>query len=129
MELSINSPAYFKEHYGINDDVYRYCQRLYEHFIDKNYSDKLSIIGIVPAVAPKDLYEEGLWEESTQIISAGKCAIVHIRMDFDSYYMADSEGKTELTKDMIIRAVKRVSLKENFDWEKFKYDLNSFSET
>lgn len=32
MELNINSPAYFKEHYGIDDEVYRFCQRTYMHF-------------------------------------------------------------------------------------------------
>ena len=54
MELNINSPAYFKEHYGI-DDVYRFCQRAYLHFKDKVYSEILHIIGIAPIVAPKEL--------------------------------------------------------------------------
>lgn len=45
MELNINSPAYFSDHYGIDDDVYRYCQKLYTFFKDKQYSNSLSIIG------------------------------------------------------------------------------------
>ena len=26
MELNINSPAYFTNHYGVDDEVYRYCE-------------------------------------------------------------------------------------------------------
>lgn len=36
MELNINSPVYFKDHYGIDDEVYKFCQRAYLFFKDKN---------------------------------------------------------------------------------------------
>lgn len=39
MELNINSPAYFKEHYGIDDEVYKFCQKAYIFFKDKEYSN------------------------------------------------------------------------------------------
>ena len=42
MELNINSPQYYKAHYGIDDDIYRFCQQLYLFFKDKEYSDTLS---------------------------------------------------------------------------------------
>lgn len=32
MKLNINSPAYFSKKYGIDNDVYRYCQNCYEFF-------------------------------------------------------------------------------------------------
>lgn len=35
MELNINSPVYFKDHYGIDDEVYKFCQRAYLFFKDK----------------------------------------------------------------------------------------------
>ena len=35
MELNINSPVYFKDHCGIDDEVYRFCQRAYLFFKDK----------------------------------------------------------------------------------------------
>ena len=35
MELNINSPVYFKDHYGIDDEVYKFCQRAYS-YADKN---------------------------------------------------------------------------------------------
>ena len=36
MEFNINSPVYFKDHYGIDDEVYKFCQRAYLFFKDKN---------------------------------------------------------------------------------------------
>lgn len=64
MELNINSPAYFKEQYGIDDDVYKFCQQAYMYFKDKEYSEILHIIGIIPIVVPNDLYVDEKWKES-----------------------------------------------------------------
>lgn len=107
MELNINSPAYFSDRYGIDDDVYRYCQKLYTFFKDKQYSNSLSIIGIMPVVAPKELYEAGQWKESVKLIGGAACAIITIRLDFESYYSADSKGKIVLTRDAVLKAVKK----------------------
>ena len=41
MNLNINSPAYFTQQYGVDDDVYRYCQKCYKYFKDKEYSEVL----------------------------------------------------------------------------------------
>ena len=49
MELNINSPAYFKEHYGIDDEVYKFCQKAYVFFKDKEY---LSLIHISEPTRP-----------------------------------------------------------------------------
>lgn len=32
MEFNMNTPAYFKDIYGVDDDVYRYCQNLHDFF-------------------------------------------------------------------------------------------------
>ena len=32
MELNINSPVYYKDIYGIDNDIYRFCQDLYLYF-------------------------------------------------------------------------------------------------
>lgn len=125
MELNINSPAYFSDHYGIDDDVYRYCQKLYTFFKDKQYSDSLSIIGIMPVVAPKKLYEAGQWKESVKLIGGAACAIITIRLDFESYYSADSKGKIVLTRDAVLNAVKKIKSKGRFDFGGFEKDLLS----
>ena len=125
MELNINSPAYFSDRYGIDDDVYRYCQKLYTFFKDKQYSNSLSIIGIIPVVAPKELYEAGQWKESVKLIGGAACAIITIRLDFESYYSADSKGKIVLTRDAVLKAVKKIKSKGRFDFGGFEKDLLS----
>ncbi len=123
MELNINSPAYFKDHYGIDDEVYRFCQRAYMHFKDKEYSEVLHIIGIVPIVAPKELYDGGEWKESCTWRCHNSCVGIGIRMDFETYYNANSEEKVRLTKEMILKAIKKVKSKGKFDYDKFIADF------
>ena len=117
MELNINSPAYFTNHYGVDDEVYRYCQNLHNYFKTKEYSETLTIIGITPIVAPKEVYNQGLWKEKVQIVSLGTCAMIDVRMDFESYYNADSDGKIQLIEEMLIKAIKKVKTKGKFDLE------------
>ena len=123
MELNINSPAYFTDHYGIDDEVYKYCQQLHDFFRTREYSETMNIIGITPVIAPKEIYDQGMWKEKVQVVGLGSCAMIDIRMDFDNYYNADSNGKIELIQQMIIRAVRKIKSKGKFDWEKFRDDL------
>lgn len=123
MELNINSPAYFADHYGIDDEVYKYCQQLHDFFRTREYSESMNIIGITPVIAPKEIYDQGMWKEKVQVVGLGSCAIIDIRVDFDNYYNADSNGKIELIQQMIIRAVRKIKSKGKFEWEKFRDDL------
>ncbi len=125
MELNINSPAYFSEHYGIDDDVYRFCREVSRFFATKEYSDTLRTIGIMPIVEPKELHDAGAWKESVQLISNKSCAIVSIRMDFIEYYNGDSSEKILLTKEMILESVKRVRERCKFDFASFERDFMS----
>lgn len=124
MELNINSPAYFNEHYGIDDEVVQFCRKAYLFFIDKEYSDNLHIIGIAPFAAPQEIYDEGAWKESVRLVGNKSCAIISIRMDFKEYYNADSAKKILLTKEMVLEAVKKVKSKGKFDYERFARDFN-----
>ncbi len=79
MELNINSPAYFSDQYGVDDEVYRYCRSLYAFFKDKEYSKTLSVIGITPVIAPpkncmsrgcgKNIQRSYLWERARSSVS------------------------------------------------------------
>lgn len=128
MELNINSPAYFTQEYGVDDGVYRYCQKCYLYFKDKEYSEVLKTIGICPIVAPEELCRQGAWKESTRFISHASVASIWIRIDFDQYYNATSEGKIILMKDAILRAVKKTKSKGKFDYESFRRDLQDMAE-
>ena len=124
MELNINSPAYFNQHYGIDDEVCRFCQKAYMYFKDKEYSDTLHTIGIMPSAAPKELYEAGNWKEGIRFLNKNSCAAISIRINFDEYFTASSEQKIEIMKATVLTAVQRVKSKGKFDFESFKADFD-----
>lgn len=57
--------------------------------------------------------------------AAKSVASVEIRLDFDAYHNADSSGKIALTKNMLLTAAKRIKAKVDFDYDRFKDDLES----
>lgn len=125
MELNINSPAYYSDEYGVNDAVYSFCRECNSWFKNKEYSETLKIIGIVPAIAPKDRYEDGLWKEKVSVLCNGTVASICIRLDFEAYHAASDAGKVELVKEAVIKAIKKVKTKGKFDLESFVSDLDN----
>lgn len=125
MELNINSPVYYKNHYGIDNAVYRFTQRAQLFFKEKKYSNTLEIIGIVPIIAPQEVYAAGNYKERVKFLCGKSVASVEIRVDFDAYHNAGSSGKIALTKDMLLTAAKRIKTKVDFDYDRFKDDLES----
>ena len=125
MELNINSPVYYKNHYGIDNAVYRFTQRAQLFFKEKKYSNTLQIIGIVPIIAPQEVYAAGNYKERVKFLCGKSVASVEIRVDFDAYHNAGSSGKIALTKDMLLTAAKRIKTKVDFDYDRFKDDLEA----
>lgn len=123
MELNINTPAYYKEHYGIDNEVYQFCQRAYLFFKDKEYSQNLHIIGIVPIVAPQEVYDSGKYKEKIKFLCNKSVVLIEIRMDFNDYHNADSLGKVEQIKEMILKAIQRIKSKGKFDYDRFVIDF------
>lgn len=124
MELNINSPAYYSKEYGINDRVYSFCRECSAYFKEKEYSENMKIVGILPVAAPVQFYEDGLWKEKVSILDNGAVASISVRMDFEAYHFADDAGKVALMKDAILKAVKKIKTKGKFDYEAFKRDLD-----
>lgn len=60
MELNINSPSYYTNEHGVEDEIYWMCRELSAFVREKEYSDIIKIIGIVPIIAPKSVIEKGL---------------------------------------------------------------------
>ena len=127
MELNINSPVYYKDHYGIDNEVYRFTQRAQLFFKEKEYSNTLQIIGFVPIIAPQEVYAAGNYKERVKFLCGKSVASAEIRMDFDTYHNADSAGKIALTKDMLLTAAKRIKDKVDFNYDRFRDDLESLS--
>lgn len=127
MELNINSPSYYKDQYGIDDDIYRFCQQLYLFFKDKEYSDILKTVGIVPVLAPAESYERGEWGEKIKMLGNNSVASIYIRMNFEKYVVSDVTEKKQMYKEMIAKALKKVKNKGKFDYEAFCRDLEAFT--
>ena len=58
LEKLLGNLRYYKAHYCIDDDIYRFCQQLYLFFKDKEYSDTLRTVGIIPIIAPLNYMKE-----------------------------------------------------------------------
>ena len=125
IEVNINSPVYYKDHYGIDNAVYRFTQRVQLFFKEKEYSNTLHIIGIVPIIAPQEVYAAGNYKERVRFLCGKSVVSVEVKMDFDAYHNADSAGKIALTKDMLLTAAKRIKAKVDFDYDRFRDDLGS----
>ena len=128
MELNINSPAYYSQNYGIDNDVYSFCQKAYLFFKDKEYSSTLKTIGIVPAVAPQELYDNNMWKEEIKLINNKSVAGILLRMDFEEYHNADTQKKILMTKNLVLKAVKKVKARGKFDYKAFEKDFTYLSE-
>lgn len=124
MELNVNSPAYYTDKYGVDDKVYNFFKKVRSFFSDKEYSDTLHTVGVLPMVAPQELYESGQYKESVLLINNQSCAIISFRIDFNEYCNADSYQKIDLTKELILNAMKKIKSKTKFNYEAFENDFN-----
>lgn len=126
MELNMNSPAYYTSQYGVNDAVYDYCQNLYLYFKNKEYSNTLHTIGIIPIIAPRKMYDEGLWKEKVQFINSKTCAMISIRLDYEQYYKVNDQEKIKMMELMLIKAIKKIKNKGKFDTNQLIEDLLNY---
>ena len=128
MVLNINSPAYYTNIYGIDDEVYWMCRELSDFVKEKKYSDIIDIVGVVPIIAPKDDIDKGLWKEVKKCDLKFRVATVSLHISFDDYIQSDIEKKKSLIIDNILKSVKVISKKGKFDFNDFKEDIISFCE-
>lgn len=128
MDLNINSPAYYTNIYGIDDEVYWMCKELSDLLKEKKYSDIIDIVGVVPIIAPKDEIDKGLWKEVKKCDLKFKVATVSLHIPFDEYMQSNIEKKKSLIIDNILKSVKAISKKGKIDFNHFKEDVVSFCE-
>ena len=57
MELNINSPKYYKDVYGVDDEIYRLCQDIYIYFKDKSYSEIINIMALFQLSLQKNYWK------------------------------------------------------------------------
>lgn len=128
MELNINSPKYYKDIYGIDDEIYRLCQDMYIYFKDKSYSEVINRIGIIPIIAPKELLENGKYKEVKYCSVAYGFADVNLFIDYETYVEVSMDVKKSLIVKNIVDSVKAIKTKGKIDFNHFKEDMMNFCE-
>ena len=128
MQLNINSPAYYSNEYGVDSEIHWMCREISRFMKDKNYSEKIDTIGIVPIVAPKELVDKGLWQEEVKYDMKFKLAYVSKQIEFDEYNLSNTDDRKSLIVKNILESVKSISRKGKFDYDKFQKDLLEFLE-
>lgn len=123
MELNINSPEYYSREYGVDDEVYWMCRGISNYVKEKQYSEVIATIGIVPIIAPKEIIESGLCKEILRYDLKYKLVHVSKQMDFNEYVSADIETKKTLIVKNILKSVNAIKKKGKFDYATFERDL------
>lgn len=126
MELNINSPQYYTNKFGVDDEVYRLCQDVYEFFRNKSYSECIDIIGIIPIVASKEILNKGLCKSGIHCEPAYGFASISKNIDFEEYVSANIEKKKELIMKCVLSSVKLIKTKGKFDIVSFEKDFSDF---
>lgn len=111
MILNINSPSYYTQKFGIDEDLYALSRQLSKAVQKKEYSDVINTIGIVPIIAPKDLLDEGKWKEKVYVSKAYRFADIELCINYDEFINSNSEEKKKLYIKNIIDSIKTVGKK------------------
>ena len=126
MSLYINSPAYWTQLYGIDDNVYKVCRLLEKNIDVKKYTSKLDTIGVTPKIVPTSEICDGKWTEVKYISLAYRMASFSLHIDYLAYLSAiDPDKKVQLIIDNIFNSLLLVKkrLKNDFDYEQIKKDI------
>ncbi len=126
MEFNINSPSYYKNVYGVDDEIYGMCQDIYCFLKDKQYSEIIDTIGICPIIAPDDLIQQGKWREETVYDIPYKLIIVKRHIDYNKYVNATVDQKKKMIVANILCSVKSIKNKGKIDFARFEKDILSF---
>lgn len=128
MDLNINSPAYYTRKFGVEDEIYWFCRELSYFVKEKNYSDIITIIGLVPIIAPKEELDKGLWKENKKCEPKSGFASVSLQIDYEKYVGANMDDKKALIIKNVVDSVKAVKSKGKINFNLFKEDMMHFCE-
>ena len=120
MSLNVNSPAYYSNVHGIDNDIYRLQQLITKNIDVRNYTDVIDAIGIVPVIAP-----EHIMGEMKKFHIKARFASIWLRIDYEKYLNSDLEEKKQLILQNIFDSlyVVRKRLGRKFDYERIVNDI------
>lgn len=121
MNFFINSPVYYTQRYGIQDDIYKMCFYISNNINITKYTILIDTMAITPIIAPSELGPNKLRKE----IIFARAADVSIPLSFEDYVDGDIDEKKKMIVENIINSAKilKKKLKSKFNLEMF---LNDF---
>lgn len=128
MDLNVNSPSYYTQEFGVDDEIYWMCRDLATFVKEKDYSEAVNVIGIVPIIAPTDVLEKGLCKAHKKCEPHYGFASVSLQIDYDEYVKSDISNKKRLIINNILASVKAISGKGKINYSLFEDDIRKFCE-
>ncbi len=126
MKLFINSPKYFTNEFGVDDEIYWFCRELCKVVSSGEYSDFLDSIAITPIVVPKEAIANGLYNEINQSRNKGKVINICKQIDYEQYYNANIDEKKKLIIECVLKSFKSVKGKGKIEYNRLENDLFQF---
>ena len=121
MNIFINSPSYYTQNFGVDDEVYKLCSYIAKNMNITKYTSSIDTFAITPIIAPQNLNPEKL-ESKVIFVRAANISVVS---SFDDYINANTDDKIKIIVDNIKKSSKilKKKLKSKFDLEMFLKDL------
>ena len=123
MNLFINSPIYYTQQYGIDNEIYKLCAYIVKNIDITKYTTAIDTLAITPIIAPKELDPDKLRNEMIFV----RAADISIPLSFEDYINADIKKKKKMIIENIIDSavILKKKLKSKFDLEMFINDLEN----
>lgn len=123
MQLNINSPVYYTNIFGVEDEIYWFNRELAQIVKDKQYSLLIDTIGIVPIIVPKDILEKGTYKENRECKLKYRFAYISKYISYEQYVNADIDTKKKLIVKNLLDSINAIKIKCKFDYTTFKKDV------
>lgn len=126
MQLNINSPQYYTNIFGVDDEIYWMCRELANSVKDKRYSEIIDTIGIVPIIAPREILDKGLCKEIKKCDIKYRFAHVSKQIQYEEYVNSNIERKKQLIVKNILESVNSIQKRAKLNYQEFKKDVLGF---
>ena len=125
MNFRINSPAYYTQIHGIDDEIYKMCLVLSKNLDVTRYTAELDSIAITPIVAPIEETNDGKWKEVKIVSLSYRYADISLQIDYQKYVFSDLLCKKELLIDNLLKSllVVKKKLGKRFDYNNIEKDI------
>ena len=125
MNLYINSPSYYSQIHGIDDEIYIMCRLLEKNVDIKKYTSLLDTVGITPIIAPSFEIDCANYAEVKYVSLPYRMASISLHVDYLEYISVNIEEKKALIIKNILNSllVVKKRLKNGFDYVRIENDI------